>query len=249
MLVDLGGIEAMRGIGMRSEHGRAWLRIGAMTTHAEIARSPDVARHAPLLAQAVRHVAHPAIRNRGTFGGSIAHADPSAEWPACARALDARLHLAGIRGTRVVAARDFFTGLHETAIRPGELLTAIDIEAIGDGFRSGFAEVSRRQGDYALAGLAAHGRLAPSIPGLRRTRFDALTLVFFSVGSVPAPAPAAASILIDPTIADASRLQLAQAALASELDPPGDTQASRSMRLHLSRVLLGRVIAEMVDAP
>jgi aerobic carbon-monoxide dehydrogenase medium subunit len=241
-LVDLGGIDSLRGIWLVAENGCLRLRIGAMTTHADIACSPDIARHAPLLAEAAGHVAHPAIRNRGTFGGSLAHADPSAEWPACVVALDATIHLAGPGGAGTVPARNFFLGLHETAIRPGEILTAVDIDAIGAGFRSGFAELSRRHGDYALVGIAAHGHVAADGRG-----FDELSLVCFSVGSVPTPAPAAAAILTDPGLDPDARIKLAQAALRSELDPPGDPQASSTTRLHLARVLLGRVVARMLD--
>jgi aerobic carbon-monoxide dehydrogenase medium subunit len=204
ILIDLGGIESMRGIRVVPGSDRPRLRIGAMTTHAEIARSIDVARHAPLLAEAAKHVAHPAIRNRGTFGGSLAHADPSAEWPACVVALGATIHLAGPAGPRCVPAEAFFLGLHETAIRPGEILTAVEIDGIGEGFRSGFAELSRRHGDYALVGMAAHGRVAAC-----GRRFETLALVFFSVGSVPTPALAAAALLTAPVVEAGARIALA----------------------------------------
>ncbi len=240
ILIDIGALDELRFIRKVDTDGARHLRIGAMVRHAEIAQSPDIALHAPLLKRAASHVAHAAIRNRGTFGGSIAHADPAAEFPACALALDARMHIACWSGTRVVAAREFFLGLHETAIKPGEILTAIDIVPIKDGFRSGFAELSRRSGDYALAGLALHGR-----PIEGRSLFVDVSPVFFSVGDRPIVAHAAAKVLTDADVADDDRIRLAQQALTADLDPPSDPQASSATRLHLARVLLGRVVAEV----
>jgi carbon-monoxide dehydrogenase medium subunit len=191
----------------------------------------------------VKHVAHAAIRNRGTFGGSIAHADPSAEFPACILALGARMHIASRTETRNVAAEDFFLGLHETAILPGEILVAVDIAPIETGFRPGFAELARRSGDYALAGLALQGKPMPD-----RTLFDAVSPVFFSVGNRPILARAAAKVLMDSDVADTERIRLAQAALTEDLAPPSDPQASSATRLHLARVLLGRVVAEVLGS-
>jgi aerobic carbon-monoxide dehydrogenase medium subunit len=240
ILIDIGALDELRGIRLVEAGGAKRLRIGAMVSHAEIARSGEVALHAPLLALAVEHVAHAAIRNRGTFGGSIAHADPAAEFPACVLALGAEMHIAGREAKRTVAAEDFFLGLHETAIRPGEILTAVDIAPIEMGVRPGFAELARRSGDYALAGLAIQGR---PIPG--RMLFEAVAPVFFSVGDRPVLARAAAKILADGSVGDDERIRLAQQALTADLDPPSDPQASSAARLHLARVLLGRVVAEL----
>ncbi len=242
MLIDIGALDELRGIRLADAGGAKRLRIGAMVTHAEIARSRDVALYAPLLSLAVKHVAHAAIRNRGTFGGSIAHADPSAEFPACALALGARMHIASRAETRVVAAEDFFRGLHETAILPGEILIAVDMASIEEGFRPGFAELARRSGDYALVGLALQGK-----PLRGRTLFEAVAPVFFSVGDRPIFARAAAQILMDASVADDTRIRLAQAALTDDLNPPSDPQASSATRLHLARVLLGRVVAEVLE--
>jgi carbon-monoxide dehydrogenase medium subunit len=160
MLVDIGALDELRGISLVEADGTERLRIGALTRHVEIERSALIAAHAPLLALAVRHVAHAAIRNRGTFGGSIAHADPASEFPACILALGATLQIAGRGVTRSVAAADFFLGLHETAIKPGEILVAVDIEPIAAGFRPGFAELARRSGDYR-GGRSRAGRCSP----------------------------------------------------------------------------------------
>src|ERR1700709_1961080 len=117
LLVDIGEIAELRGIAVTG----GVIRIGALTRLAELARSPEVAVHAPLLSQAIAHVAHPAIRNRGTLGGSLAHADPASELPACMVALDAAIIIRGHAGERRVAAQDFFTGIYETALSPEEL--------------------------------------------------------------------------------------------------------------------------------
>src|SRR4051812_24971420 len=152
LLVDITGLKDLRGIDLRP----TGLRIGALATHAEIQRSELVAKHVPLLAEAVPHIAHPAIRNRGTIGGSLALADPAAEYPACAVALDASIEITGRKGKRAVKGSAFFKGLFETALEPGELITAVEFQAILKDERCAFLELTRRHGDYAIVGLAAH---------------------------------------------------------------------------------------------
>ncbi|HXY98549.1 MAG TPA: FAD binding domain-containing protein [Stellaceae bacterium] len=226
LLIDINPIAALAGI----ERRESVLRIGALARHSEVGASPLVAELAPLIHQAVPHIAHPAIRNRGSFGGSLAQADPAAELPACVVALDAVLHLASRRGERRVAARDFFRGPYETALAPDEVIAAVDIPVAPKGARSVFLELARRRGDYALAGLAAEARE------------DGLRLVFFGVGGRPVEAGAAASALAARDIA------AAQAALARDLDPPGDLQADGATKLHLARVLLGRAARALAAA-
>ena len=150
VLVDVNGVHELTGIAPTAGGG---LRIGALTRHAELAAAPAVTEHAPLLAEAARHVGHAAIRNQGTLGGSLAHADPAAELPAALLALDARVQITGPRGAREVAADAFFRGLLATALEPDEILTAIDVPAQPPGW--GFVEIARRPGDFALAGVAA----------------------------------------------------------------------------------------------
>jgi len=147
LLVDITGLKDLTGIDLRP----GGLRIGALVTHAQLEKSDKVAQHAPLLAQAVAHIAHPAIRNRGTLGGSLALADPAAEYPACALALNATIVLAHRRGERRVSASHFFKALFETDIRPGEIVAAVEFPGVE---RSVFLELARRQGDYAIVGLA-----------------------------------------------------------------------------------------------
>ena len=237
ILVDIGEIETLRDITLTDD---ARLRIGALTRHADLEASPDIATHAPLLRTAIGHVAHTAIRNRGTFGGSLSHADPASELPACVVALDATIHIAGAGGERVVPARQFFKGVHETSLGSGELLVAVEMDVIKDNEVSGFGEFARRQGDYAMAGLAAHGKASEG-------RLTWIDLVFFAVGSGPVLARRAAAALVDAAIPDpAERLRRAHEALSSDLDPPSDPQASAAMRMELARVLLTRVIRGML---
>ena len=173
ILVDIGALP-LRGIVVKGQR----IAVGALTTHAEIEASEDIRKHVPLLAEAVKHVAHPAIRNRGTLGGSLALADPAAEYPAVAVALDAAIVLQGSKGERRVQAKDFFKGLFETALRPGEIIVAAEFPAAKPGDRSVFLELARRHGDYAIVGLAAFKG--------EQTRF-----VFMNVGPIPVMASSA----------------------------------------------------------
>jgi aerobic carbon-monoxide dehydrogenase medium subunit len=217
------------------------LVIGALARHEAIERSPLVRQHAPLLARAMPYVGHAAIRARGTLGGSLALADPAAELPACAVALAATIRVHGRRGRREVTAADFFHGIYTTALAPGELVTEVVVPPRSAGWRDGFLEVARRQGDFALAGLAACARVEADI--VRDCR-----LVFFGVGTTPVRAHAAEAELAGHR-ADAGAVAAAQRALASELDPPGDVHASPALRRHLAGVLLGRVVAGLAEAP
>lgn len=189
---------------------------------------------APLLGQAAPHIAHPAIRNRGTLGGSLAHADPAAELPACMLALDAEIEVAGPAGTRRVDAPAFFHGLYETDLKPGEVLTAVHIPSAAEGCRSGFSEFSRRTGDFAIAGLAFHARFDDG-------RMSDVRLAFCGVDIRPARAPAAEREL-EGKVFDRELVEHAKARLAEDLDPPDDPQASGRMKLHLAQVLLDRMV-------
>src|SRR5215470_11195108 len=156
LLVDINDVSGLDGITV--EDGA--VEIGALVRHAQAEHSDTIARHAPLIARALPHVAHPAIRNRGTIGGSIAFADPAAELPACLVALGGEVDVAGPDGKRTIKADDFFTALFETALGPQDVLTAIRVPAARKDTSVGFAELARRQGDYAMVGLAAAARAA-----------------------------------------------------------------------------------------
>ena len=148
LLIDINGVAGLDGISVRN----GMVEIGAMTRHVTLERSSDIAKHAPLIALAMPHIAHPAIRNRGTIGGSLAYADPAAELPACLVALDGEIDIAGPGGKRSVKAGDFFKGLFETALGPHDVLSAVRFPAAAADTRVGFAELARRHGDYAHGG-------------------------------------------------------------------------------------------------
>ena len=205
-----------------------------MTRHAEIERSDVIRKHAPLIAMAMPHIAHPAIRNRGTIGGSIAFADPAAELPACLLALGGLVEIAGPKGKRTVKADDYFKGLYETAIGACDMLTGIRLPAAPAASRYGFAELSRRHGDYAVAGLAASATFASG-------KLTKVRLAFFGVDLTPVRAKAAEMALAG------GDLDKAVAALASDLDPPDDIQENGAVKKHLAGVLLRRVVQQLTE--
>jgi aerobic carbon-monoxide dehydrogenase medium subunit len=236
LIVDIGEIAELRGIAVSGNV----LTIGALTRHVDLARSPEIAAHAPLLTEAIAHVAHPAIRNRGTLGGSLAHADPAAELPACMVALNATLIIRGQSGERRIAAGNFFTGIYETALSAQELLVAVELPIGRKNSVHFFSEFARRHGDYAIVGLAAQAIV-------ERDVFADLRLAFFAVGDRPVSASAAkklVNVAITPAV-----LSDASTALAKELDPQSDQQASASMRRHLAKVLLVRCVSALLGRP
>ena len=223
VLVDITGLTQLRSI----TFDRGVLRIGALATHADIEKSVEVRKHAPLLAEAARHIAHPAIRNRGTLGGSLALADPAAEYPACMLALDASVFIQNKSQKRFVKASHFFKGLFETALKPGELVTAVEIPAQLDGERSTFIELARRHGDYAIVGLAAF-------------RGAETRLAFLNVGPTPVLAKNAA---LKKTLAEAKE------ALKADLMPTADLHNSAATKMHLAGVLLERAWNKLATSP
>lgn len=236
LIVDIGELAELRGIAVKGD----LLIIGALARHVDLQKSPDIAAHAPLLVDAIAHVAHPAIRNRGTIGGSLAHADPASELPACMVALGGTIIVRGPEGERRIAAQQFFTGIYETALSPQELLVAVEIPVAQKGSEHFFCEFARRQGDYAIVGLAAQAIL-------KSNRFTDLRLGFFAVGDRPMLAKAASKLInVDVTPA---LLAEAAAAMSRELDPHEDQQASPAMRRHLARVLLARCVSTLLSRP
>lgn len=224
-LVDINGIADLRGI--RRDGDR--LVIGALTRHAEMMTEPLVAAHAPLLARAAPLIAHAAIRTRGTIGGSLAHADPAAELPACVLALGATLHAIGPQGSREIAAEEFFVDTFSTALAADEILTAVSVPIATADEAQAIRELARRSGDYALAGLALVRRGATH------------RLAFFSLGPRPTLAKGAMAAL------DGGDVPAAVAALTRDLIPASDPQASASYRLHIAGVLLTRAMAELEE--
>ena len=236
LLIDITHIPELRGIGRESET----LRIGALTRHCEVMSDPLIGQCAPLLRAAAPFVAHPAIRNRGTLGGSIALADPAAEFPAMVLALDAEIEIAGRAGTRRVKADEFFLGLFETALMSGELVTAIHVPLYKDNQRIAFDELARRRGDYALVGCGMIARCD-------KARIEAIRIAFFAVGNVPTRARHTEAVLSGHDL-DTARLAAAQAALEQDLAPPDDDEVPPAMRLHLARVLLGRLLGRIGES-
>ena len=233
LLIDITRLTELSGIQVRDGQ----VRIGALTTHAEIEHSAEIRRHLPLLAQAAPHIAHAAIRNVGTFGGSLALADPAAEWPACCVALDATFVLAGKSGTRRVAAREFFKGLYATALRPDEVLTQVELAVPGPEYRSAFVELAQRRGDYAIVGLAAVARSA-------RGALSDLRLAFLGVGATPVLARKAMAAM-EGTRISTEAITAAAKALAGDLDPGPDLYSSAATKMHLARALTGRALAAL----
>lgn len=234
LLVDIGELVELRGIAVEGET----LVIGALTRHADLLKSSDIVKYAPLLGAAVAHIAHPAVRNRGTIGGSLAQADPASELPACMLALGASILVRGPAGERRIAAEEFFTGIYATKLAPQDLLVAVEMPVAGHGSAHFFQEFARRHGDFAIVGLAAQA--------VRQgDRFADLRLGYFGVGDRPVLAKAVAKLAgaaITPAL-------LAEAcdALSHELDPHEDQQATPAMRLHLARLLLTRCVASLLN--
>ena len=229
LLIDINGIKNLNGIAKKGKY----VEIGALARHVQVERSDVIAKHAPLIALAMPHIGHPAIRNRGTFGGSIAFADPAAELPACLLALGGEIDIAGPRGKRKVKADAFFKGLFETALRPQEMIIAVRVPAADKATRVGFAELARRHGDYAMVGLAASAR--GNGKGLADVR-----LAYFGVGDTPVRVKKAEAALA------AGDVEAAVKAL--DLDPHDDVQATAKTKKHLAGVLLRRVAKQLMEA-
>jgi carbon-monoxide dehydrogenase medium subunit len=236
LLIDLGGIASLGGIEVRGD----WLRIGARVTHSEIEASALVAQHAPLLSQAVPHIAHRAIRNLGTWGGSIAYADPAAEWPTCLLALDGVVVVQSAQGERRIAAQDFFIDLYTTALQPGELITACELPLRRPDEVFAFDELARRHGDYAIVGLALAARQQDG-------RLQQLRLAFLGLGATPLRARQTEALCIDQPLSPAL-LEQVVASLQQELQPLADLTHSAATKRHLACVLARRLLGSLPSA-
>jgi carbon-monoxide dehydrogenase medium subunit len=235
-VIDINRVPDLDGIRLAPEG----LVIGALARQEALERSALVREHAPLLAAAVPYVGHAAIRARGTVGGSLALADPAAELPACAVALEATIRIGRRGGHRDVAADDFFRGIYTTVLAPGEVVIELRVPRPAAGWRWGFQELARRHGDFALAGLAAGARVEAGV--LAETR-----LVFFGVGPRPVRARGAEAALAGRR-AEEAILAAAGRTLDADLDPPGDVHGSPALRRHLARVLLARVLRGLAES-
>jgi aerobic carbon-monoxide dehydrogenase medium subunit len=235
LIVDIGALGELRGIARRDD--KLW--IGALTRHVDLQRSSDIAKLAPLLKEAIAHVAHPAIRNRGTIGGSLAHADPASELPACVIALNATIVARGPNGERRIPAEEFFLGIYETTLSADELLVAVEVPLPPPHASRYFCEFARRHGDYAIVGLAAQAVV-------ENRRLKNLRPVFFGVGDKAARVEVPALLNTDVT---REALSAALQATEQTLDPPEDQQATSAMRRHLAKVLMARCVATLLSRP
>lgn len=236
LLIDMQSVTELKGIQL-SGNG---LRIGAMVTHSEIESSSLVARHAPLLALAAPHIAHRAIRNLGTFGGSIAYGDPAAEWPACLLALDGVVVARSLAGEHRIAAQDFFTGLYTTALNPDEVIVACEIPVATPRQRFAFDELARRHGDYAVVGLAASAHWQGD--SLQQVR-----LAWLGVGHMPQRSLATEQLLQGQRFSPALLTQ-ALHSLRTELQAEADLTHSAAAKQHLAGVMLKRAL-QTLTAP
>ena len=237
VLIDISNVSELATI----EHKQNVLHIGAGARYADILTSSVVTKTCPLLTQAIPFIAHEAIRNRGTVGGSLAHADPAAELPGCMLALDARIVVQSVAGQRTIPAGEFFLGTYLTALRDDELIVSVEIPVISDGERHLFQELTRRSGDYAMLGAAV-------FIAMDGVKIKDARLAFFSVGDKALLANGAAAMLIGQSLTSEILEDCATMA-AQELDCLGDLYNSAAMKRHLVKTLTRRVLGELLKEP
>ena len=230
LLVDIGSISTLRGIEI-SDRG---VTLGALVRWCDIERQPELSHAHPLLVEAIKHVAHYQIRNRGTVGGSLAHADPAAEFPGIAVACEAEINVIGLKGPRTILASDFFVDSLTTALYPDEVIISVRLPPWKVERCWGFDEFARRRGDFALAGVALfydreHGRaVEPCVAAI-------------GIGTTPIRLSAVEQILVGRTV-DLATIHEAVAAATESIDPPGDIHAPGDYRRALMGVLLERAL-------
>lgn len=230
ILIDINRLDEMKGISLDGDT----VVIGALTRHVEVMNSNIVAEHLPLIAEAMPHVAHVAVRNRGTIGGSIALSDPAAEMPACALALGATLVVQSSSGKREIPAEEFFHGLYETARAENELLVEIRYPSQKKENVSVFLELARRHGDFAIAGICAYGKVSGNT-------IDDMRLVYFASEDRPVIGENAIAALNGKTWSDDTK-EAVTSALENDLDPMANLHGSSAMKMHLQKVLTGRAM-------
>ncbi|NIB40850.1 xanthine dehydrogenase family protein subunit M [Pseudomaricurvus alkylphenolicus] len=239
VLIDINSIQGLSGV----RETRKDIRIGALTRHMELLESDIVKEHLPLIASAMPHVAHVAIRNRGTIGGSLSMADPAAELPACCVALDATFELSSRSGQRVVKARDFFSGLYTTERQDNEILTQITIPKCAPQQLHYFEEINRRQGDFAIVGLACTAAVKKGLMSSKRS-LKALDVVIFGCEDKPTRLAQTCLHLIGTSI-DKNTITAAKQKLEQELNPTANLEGRADTKLHLATVLLERALLSL----
>jgi len=234
ILIDITDLAELKGITLVGNR----LRIGALVTHTEIEDSELIAKHVPLLKAAAPHIAHRAIRNLGTWGGSLAYGDPAAEWPACSLTLRATMIIQGPAGERRISANDFFIDLYTTSLEPDEILVATEIPLATNQEVFYFHELARRHGDYAVAGLAAVAQKQGDV-------LSQCAFTFFSVSSKPVMATKAQD-LVDGQKLNEEVIGKAVAAARAEIETIADITNSAEAKQHLIGVLLERGLKHML---
>lgn len=230
LLIDMQGVAELKGVRRVGD----CLRIGAMVTHSEIEASALVAQHAPLLRMAAPHIAHRAIRNLGTFGGSIAYGDPAAEWPACMLALDGVVVARSLQAERRIAARDFFTGLYTTELATNEIIVACEVPVAHAEQHVVFDELARRHGDYAVVGLAVSAHCAHGV-------FEQVRIAWLGVTNMPWRSVQTEQIVQGQRFSE-TLLTQASKTLRTELQPEADLTHSVAAKRHLAGVMLQRAL-------
>ncbi len=238
VLIDLNKIPDLAFI----RQGNGKLLIGAMTRHSRIEHDLLVAKHAPLLAQVGPNIAHPQIRNRGTFGGSMAHADPAAHWPVAALTLNARFHVQKQGKDRWITGEEFFTGLYSSALQADELLLEVEVDAARPGWGYSYQQIARQHGAFPLAGVAVSLGLEPS------GRCQAVQIVYLGAGDRPIVAKKAARVVAGQQLTLDAIKAAADAGARFDADPGNDIHASARYRKHLVRVLTQKALREAAEA-
>jgi carbon-monoxide dehydrogenase medium subunit len=234
-LVDLGRIPDLAGI----EAADGGVRVGAMTVQSDVERDPLVAERVPLLARATPLIGHFQIRNRGTLGGSIAHADPAAEYPAVALALDAEIEAQGPSGTRTIPAADFFAGTWTTVLEPEEIMTAVRFPAWGPGAGFAVEEMARRHGDFAIVGVACGVQL-------RDGTVARAAIALLGMDSAPVRATAAEAALTGAAVGNVDVEEIGRLAVEG-LEPPDDLHASAGVRRRAAAALTARALTRAIE--
>lgn len=234
VLIDLNNISELFYV----KHEPDGLRIGAMTRQREMERNPLIADNAPLIHETIPFIAHPQIRNRGTVGGCIAHADPAAELPAVMLALNANFRVQSQSGERWIPASEFFVGMFSTAMAPEEILVEIAVPPLPPRTGWSFQEVARRHGDFALVGAAAVVTIDEN------SQCKDAQIVFLSVGDGPVKAQQAVQTLIGQVGNEQNIQATAEIAANQDIDPPSDIHASADYRRHLAKVLTRRALQQ-----
>ncbi|HEX7127530.1 MAG TPA: xanthine dehydrogenase family protein subunit M [Thermodesulfobacteriota bacterium] len=230
-LIDIGGLAELKGIQARA----GALTIGALTTHAQVVSSGEVAQHCPILAEAAAQIGDLQVRNRGTVGGSLAHADPGADYPTVMLALGATMTASNGRATRDIAADAFFTDLFTTSLQPNELLTAVSVRSYGKGTGGAYVKHKHPASGYAVVGVAA-------LVTVNGGTCEQVSLVVGGATGTPVRATAAEQALRGQPVNDATVGAAVRKVAEAIRDPLGDVYASGDYRVHLATVLAGRAL-------